>query len=293
MEEVKKLLSVIIISYEEPSLILKRAVNSVMEQSYDNTEIILVNANRKNSDYDLGLIEDMQEYPNINLISCPSEKDELAVAKNIGVEASNGEYIGFLRAKYAWNPQYAETQIKVLNEQPDVALVICNAWEEEDDVFSSDYKTLQENECSDEELIKNLNKSEFSASQIIFRRETFMELHGFDFLIRRQDEYDMWLRAYEKYKIAYVGKNLVCNYVDKSTLKKSKMIIDVVGYLQLYSKHKEIYDAYPEKKIELYSKISESYINSRHVYCWFKYMIKIKLLRITVDKFKFLHRLKK
>ena len=39
------LLSIIIVSYENSSLILRRALQSVLEQSYKNYEIILVDAN--------------------------------------------------------------------------------------------------------------------------------------------------------------------------------------------------------------------------------------------------------
>lgn len=294
MKNNKKLLSVIIISFEDTSLVMKRAIKSVEDQSYGNTEIILVNANRENSDYDKGLREDMQEYPEIKVIDCPSEKGELALAKNAGAEASHGEYIGFLKAKFAWNPEYAENQIKVLKENPDVALVMCGSWDEEDDAFSQTYKTSPEMpESLKKDNLRLLDIPVVSVSQIMFRRETFLELHGFDVMIRKQDEYDIWLRAYEKYRIAFVERNLVCNYVDKSTLKKSKMIMDVVGYLQLYSKHKSTYDRNPEKKLELYTRISQCYMNSKYIYCWIKYAVKIKLLRIRLYKPGFLKILKK
>ena len=68
------LLSIIIISYENPSLILRRAIQSVLEQSYKNYEVILVDANEEGNPYSLGLREDMEKYPGILVISCPSNK---------------------------------------------------------------------------------------------------------------------------------------------------------------------------------------------------------------------------
>ena len=68
------LLSIIIVSYENSSLILRRALQSVLEQSYKNYEIILVDANESGNAYSLGLREDMEHYPDIPVISCPSRK---------------------------------------------------------------------------------------------------------------------------------------------------------------------------------------------------------------------------
>ena len=67
------LLSIIIVSYENSSLILRRAIQSVLEQSYQNYEIILIDANESGSAYSLGLREDMEKYPDIPVIVCPSK----------------------------------------------------------------------------------------------------------------------------------------------------------------------------------------------------------------------------
>ena len=122
------LLSIIVVSYENPSLILRRALESVLAQSYRNYEIILVDANPVGSDYSLGLREDMEKYPEIPVIACPCAKGEFAAAKNAGAAQANGTYIAFLMASDAWNQECAASQIVVLEEHPDVALVSCLRW---------------------------------------------------------------------------------------------------------------------------------------------------------------------
>ena len=138
------LLSIIILSYENSSLVLRRALRSVMEQSYENCELLLVDANEKKSEYSLGLREDMERYPDIPVISCPSARGEFAAAKNEGAAQANGTYLAFLMAEDAWNQECAASQIEVLEEHPDVALVFCQRWIQDEDALSTGYRTAPE-----------------------------------------------------------------------------------------------------------------------------------------------------
>ena len=102
-EGTEKLLSVVIVSYRDPSLTLRRAVRSVQEQSYRHFELILVDANEEGDPYSLGLREDMALFPHVRLLSCPCPGGALADAKNCGARAARGEYLAFLRGRFAWN----------------------------------------------------------------------------------------------------------------------------------------------------------------------------------------------
>lgn len=191
------LLSIIIVSYENSSLILRRALQSVLEQSYKNYEIILVDANESGNAYSLGLREDMEHYPDIPVISCPSRKGEFAAAKNQGAAQANGTYLAFLMARDAWNQECAASQIEVLEENPDVALVFCQSWRQEEDALSTQYRHAPELPVS---AAQNgaVQSPIHSVSQVMFRRSAFEDMLGFDTHIHRQDDYDMWIRLSEK-----------------------------------------------------------------------------------------------
>lgn len=68
-EGTEKLLSVVLVSYRDPSLTLRRAVRSVQEQSYRHFELILVDANEEGDPYSLGLREDMALFPRVRLLA--------------------------------------------------------------------------------------------------------------------------------------------------------------------------------------------------------------------------------
>ena len=101
------------------------------------------------SDYSLGLREDMEKYPEIPVIACPCAKGEFAAAKNAGAAQANGTYIAFLMASDAWNQECAASQIEVLEEHPDVALVFCHSWTRQEDALSDQYRNAPALEASE------------------------------------------------------------------------------------------------------------------------------------------------
>lgn len=278
------LLSIIIISYENSSLILRRALQSVLEQSYKNYEIILVDANESGNAYSLGLREDMERYPQVPVISCPSRKGEFAAAKNQGAAQANGTYLAFLMARDAWNQECAASQIEVLEENPDVALVFCQSWSQEEDALSTQYRHAPELPAHAEMHNGLLQDSIHSVSQVMFRRDAFEEMLGFDTHIHRQDDYDMWIRLSEKNRLAAIDQNLVCSYVEKRVLRKTHRVIDVVGYLQLYSKHRDMYRKNRVARYELFRKIAACYKDEGYYFAWLKYAVKIKVLEMRLGK---------
>lgn len=283
------LLSIIIISYKNSSLVVKRAIQSAREQDYENHEIILVDANEEGSDYSLGLQEDMEAYPEIAVVSCPCKNGEFAMAKNKGAFLAKGEYIGYLMASDAWNPKCTSKQIEILREEKETGFVFCHCWKREEDAFSTEYRNpppnMEEDDC-EQKKDSLFQESFYSISQVIFRRDVFFEMKGFDPNISGQDEYDMWLRVAEKYRIVGIEQNLVCNYIEKETLKKTDERVDVIGYLQLYSKHREMYDKDDKKKLALYKKIAECYKDAHDYLQWIKYRAKIIQLeqKLKLDK---------
>lgn len=278
------MLSIIIISYENSSLVLRRAIQSVLGQSYSNCEIILVDANEEGSDYSLGLREDMEAYPQIPVLPCPSQKGGFAAAKNLGASRADGTYLAFLMAGDAWNQECASSQIEVLREREEVALVFCQSWQQEEDALSTRYRNAPAPALMAETGGALVPEAIQSVSQVMFRRSVFDDMLGFDTKIHRQDDYDMWLRVARKNKIASIDQNLVCSYVDKGVIKKTHKLIDVVGYLQLYSKHRGVYRKNPSARYELYRRIAACYKEERYYFAWLKYEMKIRMLGMRLGK---------
>ena len=109
------LISVIVATYKHDDMLL-RALNSLASQTYRNFEIIVVddNANEEfNSRVNDVITKFRQENENIKL-NYIVNKTNLGSAKtrNVGIDASNGEYITFLDDDDLYLPENLEKQVE-------------------------------------------------------------------------------------------------------------------------------------------------------------------------------------
>jgi glycosyltransferase involved in cell wall biosynthesis len=109
-------ISVIIPNYNYARY-LDQAIESVLAQSYENVELVVVN----NGSTDNSL-EVLAKYRNkIHLINQPNLGQ--SGARNSGLSVSSGEYISFLDADDFWEPNKLEMQISLMNDS--TQLVYC------------------------------------------------------------------------------------------------------------------------------------------------------------------------
>lgn len=73
---------------------LKKCLNSVVNQTYKNLEIILIND--ASSDNSLAILENYaKKYKNVKLVNNPVNLG-VSISRNIGLDFANGDYIYFL-----------------------------------------------------------------------------------------------------------------------------------------------------------------------------------------------------
>lgn len=116
----KPLISVIIPVYNVQDY-LERCLNSVINQTYKNIEIILVNDGSK--DNSQSICENyLKKYKNIRIIN--QENKGLSAARNIGVECSMGEYIVFIDSDDYVDTNYVEYLYKLLvDNEADISAI--------------------------------------------------------------------------------------------------------------------------------------------------------------------------
>lgn len=114
-----KLISVIIPAYNTQRYI-ERCVNSVLSQTYDNVEIIVIddgstdNTEEKCRQFKKNAVLKYFKTPNRGVSS----------ARNLGIEKANGEYIFFVDADDFLEKNYCKSLVDIM-ESKDVAMVIC------------------------------------------------------------------------------------------------------------------------------------------------------------------------
>lgn len=183
------------------------ALQSMLDQTYQNFELILVNDG--STDGTEAIVRSFMDRMDIKIVHHPKP---LGIARSVndGLSRTCGEYICFLDHDDTWFPEFLETQLRHLEEHPDVGMV------------HADFQTIDPSGAVIEASVASSRKrarpsghvfrdlffdSFIVANSVLIRREVFDRLGGFDETLLWGD-YHMWLRIARHYKVDYVPKVL-------------------------------------------------------------------------------------
>lgn len=206
--------SVIIPAYNAMQF-LPDAVDSVLQQTFRDYEVILIND---------GSTDGIESWaaqvtdPRARLISQVNQG--LASARNTGLSDAQGEYIAFLDADDLWEATKLEKQVQILDRYPDVGLVY--TWVGSVDVQGNIRTKVRSNSIKGdawETLIKH-NVIECGSVAMV-RRFCFEQCGGFDSRLKYAEDWDMWLRIALKYPFKVVEEPLVYYRSHSSNLSKN------------------------------------------------------------------------
>ncbi len=118
----KPLISGIIIFLNGEKFI-KDAIASVLAQTYDNWELLLVDdGSTDNSSAIARSYAD--KYPQIRYLEHPNHQNRgMSASRNLGIRNAKGDYIAFLDVDDIWLPQKLEKQIAILQSHPEAGMV--------------------------------------------------------------------------------------------------------------------------------------------------------------------------
>ena len=112
---IKPLVSVVIPTFNRAD-VLSRAINSVLSQTYDNWEIIIID---NNSSDDTKLL--MKSFDNHKIKFFTINNNGLiSLSRNLGIKNSNGKYVAFLDSDDWWCSNKLKKSVNVLEKGVDV-----------------------------------------------------------------------------------------------------------------------------------------------------------------------------
>jgi len=117
------LVSVIVIFFNTDKYIAE-AIESVIDQTYNNWELILVDDGSTDGSTNLAL-NYVKSYPDqFTYIEHKNHANRgMSASRNLGVKHSKGEYLTFLDSDDTWLPQTLSEQVNIMESHPDVNVV--------------------------------------------------------------------------------------------------------------------------------------------------------------------------
>lgn len=204
--------SVIIPAYNRANLI-GETIQSVLDQTFTDFEIIVVDDG--STDNTREVIDSFKD-PRISYKY--QENRGVAAARNTGIRFSGGEYIAFLDSDDLWLPQNLELKVKLLDACPDTALVFSDYYAFDGDTGATvgthwqnrPYRYLLESE----ERIRRPFKATLpfvtlmNPVAVMVRSYVFNEVGYFDESLRGTDDWDMWIRIFQRFLIGAINTPL-------------------------------------------------------------------------------------
>lgn len=116
MSYINGLVSVVMPTYKRSDKLI-RAIDSVLNQTYVNLELLLVNDNDPEDGYTKELKKRVEKYFNDSRFTLIIQDKHIngAVARNVGIKQAKGEFIAFLDDDDWWKKNKIEEQVKFLS----------------------------------------------------------------------------------------------------------------------------------------------------------------------------------
>lgn len=253
-----KLVSIIVPSYKRHSNLVERAVLSLLNQTYQNIEIILVddNANEDFIEYRLEL-ENLVKRLSDNRIVYIQNNNNLggAGSRNEGIKKANGEYITFLDDDDEYLPKKIEIQLKfMIQYNLDCSFTKLCTYNENNkliDVREHDIKSFDQKYLKTYHLTKQIT----GTPTFMIKKNVLDSIGGFDIVSVGQEYYLMKKIIWANYKIGYLPECYVKAYRTKAeAISTGKNKIN--GEKKIYKFKKTFF-----KKLDRKSK---RYIRCRH-----------------------------
>lgn len=209
-----KLVSVIIPTYRRGGF-LPRAIESVLTQTYENVEVVVVDDNGAGSEDSRRVGEILGELRDGRVRLIVNEKNlGGARARNAGIGAARGEYITFLDDDDVYLPDKIALQVTGMEEMNlDMCLMDADIADEDGNIIDRRVHNISRLPGREELLTAHLTRHLTPTGAYMFTSESLRAIGGFDD-VATAHEYLLMLKAIERdLRIGYVNESRLIQYV--------------------------------------------------------------------------------
>jgi GT2 family glycosyltransferase/radical SAM superfamily enzyme YgiQ (UPF0313 family)/Tfp pilus assembly protein PilF len=214
------LVSVIVPTYNRPDMLVA-ALQSILEQTYKNHEIIVVN--------DCGLdVADivgwLNQQGNITYVRHDRNRG-LAAARNTGIKLARGKYLAYLDDDDLFYPNHLKTLVRFL-ESTNFRVAYTDAHRAHQEKQYGRYVTIERdvpysNEFDPDRLMVF---NQFPVLCLMHEKSCLEEVGVFDESLTSHEDWDLWIRLSLHYPFSHI-KKVTCEFTwrqDGSTMSSQK-----------------------------------------------------------------------
>ncbi len=195
--------SVIIPAYNRAQA-LKKAIDSVLSQTYEDFELLVVDDG--STDNTRKIVENCKKQ--VRYIF--QQNQGVSSARNLGIYSTSGEYVAFLDSDDLWLPEKLEQQVAVMSQQPDLHLCHTEEIWIRRGVRVNPKK--KHKKYSGHIFLYCLPLCVISPSSVMIRRELFHKVGYFDENLPACEDYDLWLRITKDYPVHFIETPLLIKH---------------------------------------------------------------------------------
>lgn len=210
-------ISIILPTYNR-AYVLGRAIRSILNQTFQDFELIIIDDNSKDGTEELvrSIVSEKIKYV------CQKEKTSPAIARNRGIQLAKGRYIAFQDSDDEWMPDKLERQFADLEKAPPEVGVSCSGFYR----VINNVKTYMSPASvirTEGKIFSSLLKRPYGWPQtVLVKRECFDKAGLFDEHFNVWEDYELLLRLSKCYDFKYIDEPLVIIYPQPDSVSQNQ-----------------------------------------------------------------------
>ena len=267
------LVSIIVPTFNRAQLV-KEAISSVLNQTYRNFEIIVIDDNSTDNTAELiSKINDGRIY------YFRLKKNQGApAARNLGLKKASGQLIAFLDSDDQWVSKKLEKQIALFEREQQIGLVYTGI-----KFINSQFERILVPKVRGD-ISKSILKKNYvgPTSSVVIKKALIDEVGGFDVTLPSCQDWDLFIRIGQVCEIDYIAEPLVLYFEHEGTRISTNPKAVVTGHLKIHSKYRQHIKALSMKE------------KQKHFLNMGKILLKASLLKVDkniIEKSRFIERI--
>lgn len=216
----------IIIPYFKKKNSIKDTVNSILKQTYQNFEVIIIYDDTDHSD--LYLIREIQKLDRRIFVLVNKHNMGAGMSRNRGISIAKGFYLAFLDADDTWDCHKLQKQIDFME------ITNCSVTHTSYEIIDSKNNIINKRIAKKLSFQDLLKSCDIGLSTVVLRKDVFGDSLRFP-KIKTKEDYVLWLMIAKKGYSFYPIKDILTKWkISKNSLSSSVYQKLIDGYTVYY-----------------------------------------------------------